>query len=158
MELDSEFPHELSFLSQGYTPEDILVPYIDPYIAFVIRQQLAQYHLILDLVPRGGLIPQEDFRLCLLAETDVFDTRLAYPLLAKPCNIFLGFSIIKQVGIYIQGVRSLFPKCHQDFQIRSGAFLLRGGSISGESSFRISFRLMALCRLLIRCSYLPPLS
>lgn len=110
MELDSEFPHELSFLSQGYTPEDILVPYIDPYVAFLIRQQLAQYHLILDLVPRGGLIPQEDFRLCLLAETDVFDTRLAYPLLAKPCNIFLGFSIIKQVGIYIQGVRSLFSK------------------------------------------------
>ena len=63
-----------------------------------------------DLVPRGGLLPQEDFRLCLLAETDVFDTRLAYPLLAKPCNILLGFSIIKQVGIYIQGVRSLFSK------------------------------------------------
>ncbi len=41
-------------------------------------------------VPRGALVPQADFRLCLLASTDVFDTRLAYPLLAKPCNIFLG--------------------------------------------------------------------
>ena len=31
----------------GYTPEDVLVPYIDPFIAFLIRQQLAQYHLVL---------------------------------------------------------------------------------------------------------------
>jgi hypothetical protein len=45
------------------------------------------------VVPRGGVIPQEDFRLCLLASTDVFDTRLAYPRLAKPCNIFLVRSI-----------------------------------------------------------------
>jgi hypothetical protein len=80
---------------------------MDPFIAFLIRQQLAQYHLILDLVPRGVLVPQEDFRLCLLADTDVFDTRLAYPILAKPCNLFLGLSIIRQVGIRIQGVRSL---------------------------------------------------
>ena len=50
---------------------------MDPFIAFLIRQQIAQYHLILDLVPRGVLVPQEDFRLCLLADTDVFDTRLA---------------------------------------------------------------------------------
>ena len=80
---------------------------MDPFIAFLIRQQLAQYHLILDLVPRGVLVPQEDFRLCLLADTDVFDTRLVYPILAKPCNLFLGLSIIRQVGIRIQGVRSL---------------------------------------------------
>jgi len=90
----------------GYTPEDILKPLIDPFIAFLIRKQIAQYHLILDLVPRGILVPQEDFRLCLLAKTNVFDTRLAYPLLAKPCNLFLGLSIIKQVGIRVQGVRS----------------------------------------------------
>ena len=31
----------------GYTPKDVLVPYIDPFIAFLIRQQLAQYHLVL---------------------------------------------------------------------------------------------------------------
>ena len=80
---------------------------MDPYIAFLIRQQIAQYHLVLDLVPRGALVPQEDFRLCLLADTDVFDTRLAYPLLAKPCNIFIGLSIIKQIGIRVQGVRSV---------------------------------------------------
>ena len=78
---------------------------MDPFIAFLVRQQVAQYHLILDLVPRGALVPQEDLTR-LLAETDVFDTRLAYPLLAKPCNIFLGLSIIKQIGIRVQGVRS----------------------------------------------------
>ena len=100
-------PVPFSFVSaQGYTPSEILIPLMDPFIAFLVRQQVAQYHLILDLVPRGALVPQEDFRLCLLAETDVFDTRLAYPLLAKPCNIFLGLSIIKQVGIRVQGVHS----------------------------------------------------
>lgn len=83
---------------------------MDPFIAFLIRQQIAQYHLILDLVSRGVLLPQEDFRLSLLADTDVYDTRLAYPILAKPCNIFLGLSIIRQVGIRIQGVRSVTHK------------------------------------------------
>jgi hypothetical protein len=69
----------------GMTPDDILVPLIDPLVALAVRTQLVVYHLTADGLQRGvGRALRTDvLRTPLLAQGDLLPSLLLSPILQK---------------------------------------------------------------------------
>jgi hypothetical protein len=90
----------------GMTPDDILVPLIDPLVALAVRTQLVVYHLTADGLQRGvGRALRTDvLRTPLLAQGDLLPSLLLSPILQKPCNVFLLTSASLALVVSLRGV------------------------------------------------------
>jgi len=89
----------------GMTPDDVLVPLLDPLVALAVRTQLVVYHMTADALQRGvGRALRTDvLRTPLLAQGDLLPSLLLSPILQKPCNVFLLTSASLALVISLRG-------------------------------------------------------